>query len=273
MRERFTSKSVFTSQQQFPWRLFWLLFIAAVFSVLAIIPFAIDVFGPVISAQTQSSPPPLPLLFLIAIGVVQNLLLIAVMIFVGLKLGRGFGLGAPILAALVEGKGLVSNWRRSVLNGLIVGVAVSVVLLGLVLLLLPLLPKLPFVAAAQVAVWKRVLACFYGGVYEELLMRFFFLTLIAWIAGKVLREHSNVLTPRAFWIANIVVAILFGLGHLPSAAMLMPITPLVVSAALTLNGIAAIPFGLLYRKYGLESAMIAHFTADFVLYVVGVSLL
>jgi membrane protease YdiL (CAAX protease family) len=257
------------SQQRFSWRLFWLLFIAAVFSALAIIPFAFDLFGPVISAQAQSSPPPLPLPFVIAIGVVQNLLLIVVMIFVGLKLGRGLGLGAPILAALVDGKGLVSSWRRSVLSGLIVGVVVGVVLLGLVLLLVPLLPKLPFVAAAKIAIWKRMLTCFYGGIYEELLMRFFLVTLIAWIAGKVFKE--SVLTSRAFWIANIVVAILFGLGHLPSAALVMPITPLVVVAALSLNGIAAIPFGLLYRKYGLESAMIAHFTADFVLYVVGVS--
>jgi hypothetical protein len=28
-------------------------------------------------------------------------------------------------------------------------------------------------------------------------------------------------------------------------------------------------FGVLYRKRGLEAAMLAHFTADFVLYVVG----
>ena len=83
----------------------------------------------------------------------------------------------------------------------------------------------------------------------------------------------NVLSSRAFWIANILVAILFGLSHLPSASLVMPITPLVVAAALSLNGIAAIAFGLLYRQRGLESAMIAHFTADFVLYVVGVSFL
>jgi membrane protease YdiL (CAAX protease family) len=261
------------SQQQFSWRLFWLLFIAAVFSALAVIPFAFDLFGPVISAQPQSSSPPLPFPLIIAIGVVQNLLLIAVMIFVGLKLGRGLGLGAPILAALVAGKGLVSSWKRSVSSGLLVGVVLGVVLLGLVLLLVPLLPKLPFVAAAKVAIWKRVLVCFYGGIYEELLMRFFLVTLIAWIVGKLSRERSNVLTSRAFWIANIVVAILFGLGHLPSAALVMPITPLVLAAALSLNGIAAIAFGLLYRKYGLESAMIAHFTADFVLYVIGVSFL
>ena len=76
-----------------------------------------------------------------------------------------------------------------------------------------------------------------------------------------------------FWVANIIVAILFGLGHLPSAAMVMHITPTVVVLALALNGIAAIAFGYLYWKRGLEAAMIAHFCADFVIYVVGVAFL
>ncbi len=49
----------------------------------------------------------------------------------------------------------------------------------------------------------------------------------------------------------------------------MPITPLVVSVALSLNGIAAVVFGILYRKRGLEAAMIAHFSANFVIYVCG----
>jgi membrane protease YdiL (CAAX protease family) len=53
----------------------------------------------------------------------------------------------------------------------------------------------------------------------------------------------------------------------------MPITPLVVAAALMLNGIAGIAFGFLYRRHGLEAAMIAHFIADFVIYVVGTTFL
>jgi membrane protease YdiL (CAAX protease family) len=73
----------------------------------------------------------------------------------------------------------------------------------------------------------------------------------------------------AFWSANVISAILFGLGHLPSVSLVMPITPLVVVAALALNGVAALLFGWLYRRNGLEAAMIAHFTADFFLYTIG----
>jgi hypothetical protein len=156
---------------------------------------------------------------------------------------------------------------------LLTGVVVGSILLIALLLLVSRLPNLPFVLVSRLAVWKRFLLCFYGGIYEEVLTRLFLLALVAWIANRAWRETATKLSAGAFWFANIFVAILFGLGHLPSASLFMAITPLVVVAALLLNGIAGIAFGYLYRKHGLESAMVAHFTADFVIYVVGASLL
>lgn len=256
--------------QRFPWRLFWLLFVAGVLGVLAIVPIAIDLFGPIIAAAPEQS---IPFPFLVAIGAVQNLALLAAMIFVGLKLGRSLGLGAPLLEAWLNHDLTGTNWKEKLRAGLLVGVGVGAVLLAIVLILVPALPNLPFVSAAKVAIWKRILACFYGGIYEELLTRLFLLTLIAWIASKFWRPVAGRLATPAFWTANLIVAILFGLGHLPSASLVMPITPLVVAAALLLNGVAGVAFGLLYRRHGLESAMVAHFTADFVLWVIGASLL
>ena len=60
---------------------------------------------------------------------------------------------------------------------------------------------------------------------------------------------------------------MFGIGHLPITADLMTLTPLIVFRALLLNGIGGVIFGWLYWKKGLESAMIAHFSADIVIYV------
>ena len=78
------------------------------------------------------------------------------------------------------------------------------------------------------------------GFYEEIFSRLFLLTLIAWLANKALRKPGERLSDAAFWISNLIVAVLFGLGHLPSASLMMPITPLVVAVALSFNGIAAI---------------------------------
>ena len=213
--------------------------------------------------------PAIPLPLLILIGAVQNLVILAVIVFVGLRLGPSVDLGAPLLKDWLTSSTRPKQWKTSLKAGVITGLAIGAVLVILLLAVVPLLPNLPFVIVARLAIWKRILACFYGGFYEEILSRLFLLTLIAWLANKALRKPGERLSNAAFWISNLIVAVLFGLGHLPSASLVMPITPLVVLVALSFNGIAAVRFGILYRKLGLEAAMTAHFTADFVIYVIG----
>jgi membrane protease YdiL (CAAX protease family) len=80
--------------------------------------------------------------------------------------------------------------------------------------------------------------------------------------GKIFHTAERHRTGVAFWLANIVAAVLFGLGHLPATALLTPLTKLVVLRALLLNGIPGVVFGVLYFKRGLESAMVSYFAAD-----------
>jgi membrane protease YdiL (CAAX protease family) len=222
----------------------------------------------------QGAPlPPIPFPLLVAIGIAQNALLLAVSIGVGLLLARKLDLGAPLLESWLYHEQPSVSARDSLKSGMLVGISVGIVLLVPLLIAAPHLPGLPFVSAARAAVWKRVLACFYGGIDEEVLSRLFLLTLIAWLGARVFQRQKARISTVTFWSANIIVAILFGLGHLPNAAMVMRITPTVVVLALALNGIAAVSFGYLYWKRGLEAAMIAHFCADFVVYVVGVRFL
>jgi membrane protease YdiL (CAAX protease family) len=119
----------------------------------------------------------------------------------------------------------------------------------------------------QPAVWKGFLASFYGGIAEEVLLRLFVMSLFAWIGSFISKTPEGKPSSAVFWIANIFAAVLFGLGHLPATATIIPLTPLVITRAIVLNGLAGIGFGWLYWKRGLESAMIAHFSADIVLHV------
>jgi len=256
--------------RRFPWRVLWLLLIASLGGVGAGIPLVLEIFRPLI----QSAPPltvPLPLL--VVVGVAQNLVLFGLLIGVGLLLARKLGLGAPLLERWLYHEASPVRLRDSLKYGVLVGIAVGIILLVIIIPAASHLPGLPFVSASRAAVWKRVLVCFYGGIDEEILTRLFLLTLFAWLGSKVFQKQKAGLSPLTFWIANIAAAILFGLGHLPNAALVMHITPTVVILALALNGIAAVSFGYLYWKRGLESAMIAHFCADFVIYVVGVTFL
>jgi len=253
----------------FSWRLFWGLFVAALIGIAGIIPATLQIFGSTFD-QTQL---PIPLPVIITLGVIQNLVLLGLFVGLGLKLSGKIGLGPILTQSWLNGEPILDRVLRALGFGIIAGLFVGVVLVPLFLLLVPHLPKLPFVAAAKLPIWKRFLMCFYGGLYEEIFSRLFLLSLFAWFFNKSWRKDREQLANGAFWSANLFVAILFGLGHLPSVSLLMPITPLVVAAALTLNGIAAIVFGWLYRQRGLESAMIGHFTTDFVVWVIGPLLL
>ena len=256
-----------SSSQPYPWRLFWLLFTAGILAALAILPLASDMLG---AALSKKELPNIPLPLLILIGAVQNLALFALVVWLGLKLSRSLGLGAPLLESWVTGKSQSkSSLARSLKAGLLTGVVLGIALVIALLALVPQLPNLPFVIAAKLPLWKRLLASFSGGIYEEILTRLFLLSLIAWIANRSWQKSAPKLSNSAFWFANISAAIIFGLGHLPSASLLMPITPLVVFAALALNGVAGIAFGYLYREHGLEAAMIAHYTCDVALFVIG----
>jgi hypothetical protein len=270
MPNGFTSANQTERPPRFPWRVLWLLLLASLGGAGAAIPLALEIFRPLI----QSAPPPtVPVPLLVVVGVAQNLVLFGLFIGVGLLLARKLGLGAPLLEGWLYHEASPVRLRDSLKYGALVGVAVGIVLVGIIIPAASHLPGLPFVSASRASVWKRVLACFYGGINEEILMRLFLLTLFAWLGSKVFQKQKAGLYPLTFWIANITVAILFGLGHLPGAALVMHITPTVIVLALALNGIAAISFGYLYWKRGLESAMIAHFCADFVVYVVGVTFL
>jgi membrane protease YdiL (CAAX protease family) len=118
----------------------------------------------------------------------------------------------------------------------------------------------------QIAFWKRLLAgVVYGGVTEELLTRLFLVSLLAWGLGFVWKAPSGLPAAGAFVVAIVLAALLFGALHLPATAAIAPLSLMLVTRALLLNGIAGVVFGFLFWRYGLEAAMFAHASAHLVL--------
>jgi membrane protease YdiL (CAAX protease family) len=93
------------------------------------------------------------------------------------------------------------------------------------------------------------------------------MSVLAWLGKFISHTADGRPTTAIFWIANVLAAVLFGLGHLPATSMLIPLTQLVITRAIVLNGLLGIAFGYLYMTRGLESAMVSHFSADIVLHV------
>ncbi|TFW27701.1 CPBP family intramembrane metalloprotease, partial [Massilia arenosa] len=109
----------------------------------------------------------------------------------------------------------------------------------------------------------------YGGVTEELLMRWGAMTFFAWLFWRVFQRRAA--AGAGVMVAAIAVAALgFGIGHLPAAATLLgQLTPGVIVYVVLGNATFGFIAGALYWKVGLEAAIIAHMGAHTVLLLSG----
>ena len=97
-----------------------------------------------------------------------------------------------------------------------------------------------------------------GGIIEEVMMRLFFMSLLVFIIYKIFCKNKKEIPTFVFVIANIISALLFAAGHLPSTAVATTLTPVIIFRCFLFNGGIGLMFGYLYRKYGIGYAMIAH---------------
>lgn len=259
------------------WTLFTILLAAGVLTTLAILPYSLALNPTALEqlkkqlAEKGSRIP--PMLVITLASTVQSVILIGIAIFVGLLAARAVGLRLPVLEALLAGQPALPLLAPGLPAALLAGVGAGTIILALERFYFqPRLPEVFRAADTKAPLWKRALACFYGGIYEELLLRLFVLSGLIWLIGRVIPFTAGQIPAIVFWAANITAALLFGLGHLPATARMTKLTPLLVTRALLLNGIAGIFFGVLFLRYGLETAMVSHFFADIVIHIISPAL-
>ena len=260
-----TPSRLLTTPPRYPWRIFWVLLFLSVVGMAGILPLIFALYRKLIAA----GPLPMPLPILIAVQLMQTALLFAALIALGLKVAPKVGIEMPILRRwLYRSENSLPNgaFVRPLLTGVVAG---ALSLLIYYTFFLSRIPAWPVAAEAALPVWKRLLACVYGAINEEVLARLFALSLVLWGLRKIARQRSPQTSPRIFWIGNVIIGVLFVLGHLPSAKVIMPITPLLLIALFSINGLVSLMCGYLCWKRGLEAAMLAHFSTDFVLHVIG----
>ncbi|MEW6085306.1 MAG: CPBP family intramembrane glutamic endopeptidase [Chloroflexota bacterium] len=251
------------------WKVFLILWLAAILAALAVLPYAFELQEELIAQVPISLP------VLIALQIAQSGILFGILIFIGMILMKRIGLSAPILDSVARGESASDKIRAVLPISIALGVIAALLIIGLDMFIFQpaLLRELGESAdglnlqTSQPAAWKGFLASFYGGIAEEIQLRLFIMSLLAWLGSLINKTPEGKPTSAVFWIAIIATAILFGLGHLPATATIIPLTPLVITRAILLNGLGGAAFGYLYWKRGLESAMIAHFSTDIVLHV------
>lgn len=249
------------------WKVWLLIWGAASAATLAVIPYVTDLLGePLRQAADKTG---VSFGTLVAGQIAQGVILLGICGRIGVWAARRVGFSFPIFDAVAAG--LPVPWpRRAAFLASLAGLAGG----GLVVLLDVFVFRPPEALALtgdQPSGWKGLLASFYGGVSEEVFLRLFLLSLLALALRRLFlgtRPKGTHLPALLFWAANVLVAVAFGLAHLPATAALASLTTLLVVRALVLNGALALLFGELYRRSGLEMAMLAHFSADIVLHVI-----
>ena len=239
------------------WKIFFILLFSCVITSLLVIPFSLALT----SAEVEITP------IILVLTIAQNLVLFAAAAFLGLLLSKRIGLGLPLLQGALDGNNQTKELKSMLTPSIGLGVLAGILI---VLISLPFGKFVPELQNSELNIpaWKAFLASFYGGIAEEVLLRLFLVSLFVWLTFKIKKTKDGKPTDIGIWFSIILSAIVFGLGHLPATSQIIPLTGLVVVRAIVLNGVGGIIFGWLYWKKGLESAMIAHFSADIVLHVI-----
>jgi hypothetical protein len=188
------------------------------------------------------------------ITVVQNVGLIMFCCFFGYILAEKLGLWKPIKFE-----------KRSLTVTLILSV-----IAGIIFSLDPwtfgnLIDGIKESTAAGMTVYGIIASILYGGIIEEILMRLFVMSLIAFLISKIFYKKREEIPAKVFVIANVAAALLFAASHLPATLVTFgELSPMLLFRCFLLNGGFGMLFGWLYRKHGLHYAMLSHMTAHIV---------
>lgn len=189
----------------------------------------------------------------------------ALMVLLAVLLGTAFfeqaGLKVPLLTSLLLREKPVISARSIVVYGVTGGVVAGLLIVLITLFFQPILPQAFLELGAKVK--PTVVARFlYGGLTEEILMRYGLMTFFVWLFIKLFKSTS----PQVYQAGLLITALLFAVGHFPVAyqAVGTPSAGLLTYLVLG-NAVGGLIFGWLYWKKGLEAACIAHIMAHVVL--------
>jgi len=201
------------------------------------------------------------------LSLVQPSVILFVAVLVGVALASKVGLSSPAAEATASGTDFVSALKPQIVPGIIGGLTGGVAIVLVALLWKPFLPTEVVALIAEfgkfVPLPTRLL---YGGITEELLLRWGLMTFLVWAAWRLFLKGQDKPKSAHFVVAILISSVVFGIGHLPITFLLFPqATAALIVFVVAANSLFGLIAGYLYWKKGLESAMIAHMLAHVVM--------
>jgi hypothetical protein len=212
-----------------------------------------------LSSSTLPTVPGLSPAVVVALSLVQPGLLVVVAAALGAWLAPAVGLRSRV-AARAAGERVEGSLRAEARLAVPAGLATGLVLVGLDLVYRAVVggPD-PTPTALGAVLATAPLRLLYGGLTEEVLLRWGLVTLLVW-AGWRLTGRPASPSPAVAWGAVGLAAVAFGVGHLPAVAATTPLTPPLVARTVGLNAVSGVVYGWLYWRRSLEAAAVAHAT-------------
>jgi len=207
------------------------------------------------------------------LGWLQHAVLLIPVVLIGMWASQKVGFSATLGPWRLEHEKRPAHLGRSLASAFVGGVAAGVVVVVLDRSVfqpgLPALQGIEHRFLSRAPIWYGLLACLYGSINEELVVRLFLMSLLALGLRYVATPEGWDRPPQLWvvWLANVLSALAFGALHLPAARALLPLEALWVARTLLLNAVVGVLCGYLYARRGLLHAMLAHGAADLVLHV------
>lgn len=200
----------------------------------------------------------IPFPFLVLLSAIQLTVIAFIAAYIGVKLSRKTRLSLPILDALFK-KEAIRIDKTGVILAILFGVMTSFIIIGADRFYYQYEIEVIGQNEPQFSLLGLIASVLYGGVFEEVLTRLFFMTLLVWIMMILFRKSSSTLNSAFYWVAIILAAALFAAGHLPATEVLFgELNTTIIIRSFLLNGIGGIFFGYLYWKRGIEYAILSH---------------
>jgi membrane protease YdiL (CAAX protease family) len=199
-----------------------------------------------------------PELVLLA-SAVQVFVLLAAAVAAGLYAAPRVEFDSHLANRVVDGTPVAPKIRSELGSALGVGGAIGAMLLAAEVVA----PEIPNGETGEMTVplllQSLPLRVFYGGITEELLLRWGVMAVVALLLWKVTGRRGDEPSAGVAWTAIAIAAVLFGVLHLPMAATIYgALTPAVVAFIVGANAVGGVAFGWLFWRYSLEAAMVAH---------------
>ncbi len=174
---------------RFNFRLFIILLLAGLAGVLSFLLVDLNGLVAILPIPSETEMPPItPALKLLSL--VQPAILLAVAVLVGVALASKVGLSSPVAEAAASGGDTVSAFKPQIIPGIVGGLAGGVVI---VLIALVWKPFLPLEVARLISEFGKFVPLptrlLYGGITEELLLRWGFMTLLVWAAWRLFQKE------------------------------------------------------------------------------------